>query len=282
MRGSQCLFNSAAALRTVFVSNAFALEAPVRLLLPAVASPFRLSSPLRHAFSTQHAVRFRNSSPIPNAAKSPADGPMRNFDITYPYIQIRGHDNRLGEPERTKNILRQLDLARQDLVIVAHPRRDPSSKGPEYPICIIEDRRAKAAEQAGKEGVKYGKKKKEPKIVEKELEVNWAIAPNDLRTRMKQFKTFLSKGYKVQVRMLVPKKRDKRRATLDEAKEVFKIVQETIAEVPGTTNYKPMEGNVGQMVTMFLQGPAGGIPSAPKETATVEVTEEAVVKEAGP
>ncbi|KXX81722.1 Translation initiation factor IF-3 [Madurella mycetomatis] len=282
MRGSQCLLNSAAALRMVFVSSAFAPEVPVRLLLPTVARSSQLSFPLRRAFSTQHVVRFRNSRPIPNAGKSPASGPMRNFDITYPYVQIRGHDNRLAEPERTNTILRQLDLARNDLVLVAHPRRDPSAKGPEYPICIIEDRRAKAAEQAGKDGIKYGKKKREPRIIEKELEVNWAIAPNDLRTRMKQLKTFLSKGYKVQVRMLVPKKRDKRRATPDEAKEVFRIVQETIAEVPGTTNYKPMEGNVGQMVTMFLQGPTGGGPSAPKETATVQVTEEATVKEAGP
>lgn len=267
----------------------------MRLLLPTVVTPVPFCLPVRRAFSIHHAARYRSNTRAQIAAERPADVPLRNYEIRYPYIQIRGDDNRLGPPEQTNSVLKRLDIARYDLVLIVPPRRDPSAKGPEYPICTIVDRRARAAAQAEKEGSKYGKKKKkEPKVVEKELEVNWAIAPHDLDIRMKQLRTFLSKGYRVQVRLLVPKKRDKRRATPDEAETVFQNVLENIAKVPGTSHYKKMEGEVGKMVLMYLQGSKEeASSSAPaetasekapmlSETATVEVTEEATVKEAGP
>jgi translation initiation factor IF-3 len=200
-------------------------------------------------------------------------------------VQIRQPDNRLSPPEETKSVLRRIDRARYDLVLIVPPKKE--GKGPEYPICVVVDRRA--ASEAARAKEKAEKEiKKANKSVLKELEINWAIAPHDLATKMKQLKKFLSKGYRVQLRLYNPKERSKRRATPEEAKEVHKVVLRIIAEVPGTANFKPTTGAVGQELIMYLQpstkatGTAAAGGKASDETATVEVAEAAVVKEAGP
>ncbi|KAL2019990.1 hypothetical protein VTK56DRAFT_8990 [Thermocarpiscus australiensis] len=268
MRASRCLFNSATAIRKVFISNALAFEAPgylQRMLLPALTISSQPSStwPSRRPFSTHQVARFRSSGQKSDADAIPAGNRvMRDDDITYPWVQLRQDDGRLAPPERTSAILRSLDTARYSLVLLAAPRRDSRSAGPAYPICRIVDRKAEYAARVEKEVAK----KKEPKVVLKEMELNWAIAPNDLRTRMKQLKTFLGKGYKVQITLLTKKKRSsKKRATPDEAREVLRAVREAMAEVPGTKEYKPMDGAVGETVMIYAQGPAGGAEEPPAE-----------------
>ena len=276
MRASQCLFNSATALRKVFISNAVALETPgqlQRLLLPSITAPFQpsFSSPSTRPFSTPPVaqIRFNRARPGPGDA-SPAppknDRAMRDYDIVFPWIQVRQEDGSLTEPQRTSAVLKKLNLDRHSLVLLAAPRTDSESKGPEYPICRIGDRKAELAAQAEKDAIK----KKTPKIVSKELELNWAIAPHDLRTRMTQLKRFLSKGYQVRVTMMNLKKRAKRRASADEAKEALRVVEEAIAEIPGAKETKAREGEVGDTLVMLLHAPTGSPVSASTEADTTE------------
>jgi translation initiation factor IF-3 len=189
-------------------------------------------------------------------------GPARDYDIAYPWIQLRQEDGRLSEPQRTTAVLRDMDLTRQTLILLAVPKLDGRSQGPQYPICRIGDRKAEEATQA------EVAKKQGPKIVSKKLELNWAIAPNDLRTRMTQLKRLLSKGYQVEVTMAGPKRRGKRLATLDEAKEVPRVVRETVAEVPGAQEMKPMDGQVGDVLTLFLHAPTGKAESSAEKAPT--------------
>ncbi|KAK4110683.1 hypothetical protein N656DRAFT_781462 [Canariomyces notabilis] len=286
MKTSQCLLNSSIALRNVFISKSLVLESPgqlQRLLLPAIANSFRSPSSLRRLHSTRYVSLIKKGPP--RAASPAPDNLLRNYDIKYPLVQIRQPDNRLSPPEETKSVLRRIDRARYDLVLIVPPKKE--GKGPEYPICVVVDRRA--ASEAARAKEKAEKEiKKANKSVLKELEINWAIAPHDLATKMKQLKKFLSKGYRVQLRLYNPKERSKRRATPEEAKEVHKVVLQIIAEVPGTANFKPTTGAVGQELIMYLQpstkatGTAAADGKASDETATMEVAEAAVVKEAGP
>ncbi|KAL2135070.1 hypothetical protein VTI74DRAFT_9886 [Chaetomium olivicolor] len=270
MKASQCLFNSAVALRKVFISNAAALEGPAqlqRLLLPTLTVPPQtlLSSPSTRPFSTHPAAQMKyNRKTASSAPAAPTErGPMRDHGIIYPWVQLRRDDGTLTDPQRTALILKKLNLDRHTLILLASPRTDESSKGPEYPICRIADRKALQAAEAEKEAAK----KKGPKIVSKEMELNWAIAPNDMRTRMTQLKKFLSKGYAVRVTLLNVKKRDKRRASMDEAQAALKAVRATVAEVPGAKETKPMEGTVGDTVVLCLHAPTGSAADKAAEEA---------------
>ncbi|KAL2169636.1 hypothetical protein VTG60DRAFT_5861 [Thermothelomyces hinnuleus] len=274
MRTSQCLFNSAIAIRKVFISNAASLEAREqlqRLLLPSITVPIQptsFSSSSKRPFSTNQIARVRYNKNRPGNEGAPAknDRTMRDYDIVFPWIQIRQENGSLTEPQRTSATLKRLDMGRQSLVLLATPRTDASSKGPEYPICRIVDRQAELAAQAERDALK----KKMPKVVNKELEINWATAPHDLRTKMTQLKKFLNKGYQVRVTMMHPKKRDKRRASLDEAGGLLKTVESTIGEVPGAKETKPREGSVGETLVLLVQAPTGGGSGAPTETGSLE------------
>jgi translation initiation factor IF-3 len=188
---------------------------------------------------------------------------MRDYDIVYPWIQLRQEDGTLTEPQRTSQVLKKLNFARNSLVLLAPPRTDASSKGPEYPICRIIDRTAEEAAQAAQAEKNAAKRKEKSK----ELELNWAIAPHDLRTKMTQLKRFLGKGYHVTVTLLNVKKRDKRRASADEAKEVLKAVEAAVAEVPGAKETKAREGSVGNTVILSLHAPAGSAARAAAASA---------------
>jgi translation initiation factor IF-3 len=186
---------------------------------------------------------------------------MRDYDIVFPWIQIRQDDGTLTEPLRTSSVLKKMNKDRHTLILLATPRASEEAKGPEYPICRLGDRKAElAAEQEAKAA-----QKKALKVVTKEVEINWAIAPNDLNTWLTRTKKFLSKGYHVRITLMTLKKRKKKKATVDEAKEVLKVVEEAIAEVPGAKETKPREGNVGETLVMVLHAPSGKAASAPTE-----------------
>jgi len=82
---------------------------------------------------------------------------------------------------------------------------------------------------------------------------------------MTQLKKFLTKGNQVRVTMMNAKKRDKRRAGLDEAKEVLKAVVETVESVPGAKETKPRDGKVGETLILVLHAPTGPTSSKAAE-----------------
>jgi translation initiation factor IF-3 len=85
----------------------------------------------------------------------------------------------------------------------------------------------------------------------KSLELNWAIAPGDLKHRLESMKRFLREGRKVEV-LLGPKKRGKK-ATQEEAEAVMKRVREAVEECKGSKEVKS-EGQVGGVITVVFEG----------------------------
>ncbi|KAK3359291.1 hypothetical protein B0T25DRAFT_93497 [Lasiosphaeria hispida] len=258
MRGSQCLFSPAAALRRVFINNALAPGCPSQLVLPRLLVPFSISPQPRSSFSAQRAllIRYNKQSERPGTGNTP-----RDFSIRSPFVHVRNDDTgRLSEPQRTKDLLRSLDLDRESLVVIADPGKkkgkgdeeaeenlDPDT--PRYPICRIIDKKAEMATQLAK-----NKELRKIRVMEKEIELNWAIAPNDLNTRLKQLKSFLNKGFRVQLLLLKKAKRGKRTASDEEAKALLATVKDFIKQVPETREVKPMEGAVGKQIKFTLQG----------------------------
>lgn len=276
MKGSPCLFSSAAAIRRVFISNAVSSETSLhfqRLLLPAVAAPKPAAfatPPSRRHFSAQPARQLQYKKKRTDSAKDEKKV-IADRNIKHTVIQIRGDDGRLSEPCRTWEVLRDLNLERETLILVAEPARD-GGNGPEFPICRIADRQAEEAKKAERRAIE-----KAQKVVSKELEFNWAIAQNDLKFKTSRLKGFLEKGYRVDVALRHPKVRGKRKATKEEAQGVFKAVNDVVKEVPGVSNYKPNDGDVGGTLMMYLQGPsqkatAAAAAAAPK--ASAETAEE--------
>ena len=280
MRASRCLFNPATALCKLFISNATALENPghlQRLLLPSRTVPIRpsYSSPSRRHFSVYHAAQLNYRR---KPAKYGKDEPeksntMSDYNIAFPWIQLRQEDGRLSEPQRTNLVLKRLNMSLDTLILVAAPKLDDLESGPKYPICRIGNRQAERAAELER----LAMKKNAPKIVTKELEINWAIAPNDLRTRMTQLQNFLTKGRQVRVTLRHPKLRRKKRATLDQAKVILKEVESAAAEVPGTKETKPREGVVGEMLVLLLHAPTK-TAKASTETASASVSDPAATE----
>ncbi|KAK3326517.1 hypothetical protein B0H66DRAFT_530520 [Apodospora peruviana] len=284
MRSSQCLFNSAVALRWVFFSTPEVVAPPLQRLLSPLATSSRpwqqqqqsrccpATTTRRRALSTQRALLYKyrkTKSKANNASALPRD---RQIKTEFVHVV---KDGQLSPPLRTQQVLRRLDPAVQTLQVVAMSKKSiaPAAEDqdgqqendlaqeegeddgrPEWPVCKILDVKELVAEQAAKK-----KEERKKSASTKELEINWAIAKGDLNTRLKQLKNFLAKGCTVYVLLMNRRERSKRKASLDEAKETLRAVREAIAQVPGTKEIKPMDGDPGAQVRIALQGPEGGI-----------------------
>ncbi len=246
MRGARCLFSSTAALRQIFVTSALSLETTTcRVHIP----PLLPSAPIfRRCFAIQR-------RPASAAASASTTSHLRDYGIKSTFIHVRDDETgRLSEPQKTADILRKIDIRAKSLLVVAvpPPRGDgeENDSRPRYPICRIVDRKAEVAEQK-----EVRKLAVQDSIKEKEIELNWAIAPNDLELRLKQLRNFLEKGYRVQISLLSrARKRSKRAATADEAKALLCTVHDTLGEIPGAQEVKKASGVVGKTITMVYQG----------------------------
>lgn len=96
------------------------------------------------------------------------------------------------------------------------------------------------------------KRKADPAATLKTIELNWAIDKNDLSHRLDKMKQFLSKGWRIDVVMAA--KRKGRKATIEEAEELLKMIRRSIAEIQGAREWKAMEGKAGAQATIFAQG----------------------------
>ena len=265
MRGGHCLYSSATALRRVFFQSIpQAAWQPERLFLPGFAPRLVLR------YQPQRGLKFSRKTPSNPVRKFP-----RDQDIKFPFVHIRSPGGQLSEPQRTRTVLDSLNKERETLVLVAFPKAKEgdagggADEGFKWPICRVADLK----EELRKEQEELDKQKSARKLATrtKEIELNWAIAPNDLQTRLRQLKAFLEKGLRVEILLLRKAGRDrKKRATEEEAGEVLRIVKETIAEVPGVKEFKKEQGKVGGQVRLFIDGPT---PKKPTGEAGGKVTE---------
>ncbi|KAI8623816.1 hypothetical protein F5Y19DRAFT_347368 [Xylariaceae sp. FL1651] len=267
MRHTACLLSPARALHRVLLlelasrSNS-ASSSPI--FAPALSNA--LTTP-RHALPTSLPTR-RFQPCIPDrartlttsrASKAPVQRKKHLRDKEIPFRWVRIADPATGElsaPKRTDAVLASLP-PKHSLVMVAPPpppqrsQKDASASAailqPTAAICRIIDAGAKAeaAAAAAKESKRVGQQTKT-------LELNWAIAPNDLAHKLRRLDEFLGKGMRVEI--LFARKKRTRKATPEEGEALLARVQEAVAQVPGATEYKQMAGHVGGTVRMFIEG----------------------------
>lgn len=120
------------------------------------------------------------------------------------------------------------------------------------PLCKIMDKKTQYQIEKAKEKQRKNSKKVGSDTV-KTLELNWAIDRNDLGHRLDRVTEFLNEGRRVEI-VLAVKKRG-RVATADECQDVLKRIRDTVEGVKGAKVAKELEGKIGAMATMFLEGP---------------------------
>ncbi len=103
----------------------------------------------------------------------------------------------------------------ETLVVVAFPKAKTEADGEtedsggfKWPICRVADLK----EEPRKEEEELDKQKAARKLATrtKEIELNRAIAPNDLQTCLRQLKLFLEKGLRVEILLLKKSGRDRK------------------------------------------------------------------------
>ena len=289
MKPSTCLFNSAAALQRVFLRNASISEGSTCLKRSVLAPTFSsetesLSVPPPRRYASTAAPRnnkdyFVRSLNQTNYRSRPAtpikfgEGyRVRDSEIRYSMIQLKlpaEEGGGVSEPQYTQHVLRRVNLETHSLVIRAMPSPE---EGRDYAVCEVVDRKAEF-----KSMVEMKKKKQQEKAkqVSKELEINWAVAPHDLKTKLNQLEKFLNKGYKVELRLMGQQKKSKKKASVAEMQNVMASVEEAIVKL-GSKEYKPREGAVGQTgtVMLYLQGKKVEPPKESVSEAPVEGTQE--------
>nr|POE48070.1 hypothetical protein CFP56_01398 [Quercus suber] len=176
-----------------------------------------------------------------------------NSEISHRLITLVNPDT--NQPEhrpRTKfDVLLALDEKTHRLVqLTPDPYPLPSDF---IPLCkIVSKKEEYDRERARKVQQKDLRKAKLLESSVKTLEINWAVAPNDLGHRLDKFRGFLEEGRKVDIVLAVKKRGQK--ATLEQSAEVLKKIRKVVDDVSGARELKPMQGDVGAFVTLSFQG----------------------------
>lgn len=242
MSAPRCIFNSAVALRRVFLSNALPSEATSILRRPT-------PRPLPVLLSHQPRRTLIYAKKKPGEAPDEDDGRVKtDLQIRSTMIYLRDEETgKLGEPVVTRDLLRSLHLKTQQLVMVAEEVDLPEGT---WPVCRVVDRREAEQRERAK-----ARELRQQSIMEKELELNWTIASHDLALKLRQLRAFLDKGFRVTVTLLKRKKKGGgREASKEEVEKLVADVDEMIAGVPGVKEVKEREGTPGDTVKIVLQG----------------------------
>ncbi|KAI0442621.1 hypothetical protein F4803DRAFT_518538 [Xylaria telfairii] len=191
---------------------------------------------------------FSTTSPASSARMIVKKKNLRDHEIPYNWVHVASDSGSLSEPQRTAVVIANLPRGHSLVMVGPPPEGAAAPNQPSAAICRIIDvaAEAKAAEAAAKEA-------KEVQKGTKTLELNWAIAAHDLSHKMRRLNEFLGKGMRVE--LLLARKRGTRKATAEEGQELVRRVREAVANVPGASEFKKMNGVVGGVLMMFFEGP---------------------------
>ncbi|KAK2853335.1 hypothetical protein FQN49_005168 [Arthroderma sp. PD_2] len=228
------LFSAAQALRCTFIaSESQAVQTTKRL----------------HALPTQQ-LRYYQSSPTLRISPSPClsyppprsrtPRPIRDESIPSATVVIVQDNGELGPPMPLKTALTQFNRSLNFLVQVS-----PKAEG-RPAVCKVVN---KADYNKDEQERKGAGKPKSTGVQIKQIELNWAIDPHDLSHRLGQLETFLEKGKRVS--LILTKKRNKRRATPDEAQRVLASIEEKMFEI-GVAEVKPRKGKILERIEYVL------------------------------
>ena len=158
-------------------------------------------------------------------------------------VQVKT-DKGLSEPRDLFEVIRSVDRSTSHVVQLT------GTGEREVAVVQIMERRDMVKKVQRKEELSrksaHALKIKKPK----QLELNWAIAPNDLQIKLKQMEGFLQKGKKVE--LLLAAKRRQRKATAEEAEELLQAIRDRMSAV-GAKEAKPLDGKVLGQAVMVLE-----------------------------
>lgn len=183
----------------------------------------------------QTQLRLNSSSSTPPKQEPPVDELISSF-----YVQIVNAEGALDPPTRLRDALASIDRPDNFLQQVS-----PGAPGVP-PVCKVISRREQYQAERARAKEAQARKRAEPK----QLEINWTIDPHDLGHRLKQMKTFLAKGRRVDIALF--RKKGKRRPTGEDIKLVMDRVTAAIEEGDGT-QAKPMDGEPGKQAQIFVK-----------------------------
>ena len=175
--------------------------------------------------------------------KNTQRGPPLDEDISSYQVSIVDSEGSLKEPEALLKILHSIDRDKFFVVQVS------PQEAPGIPVCkIVEKHAFRKAERA------KSKAAKNPQATAKQLELSWGIGPNDLGHRLNKMQQFLKEGKRVEI--LVSPRKKTRSFTKDEAQVVVQRIRNRIARIEGAKEWREMSGNVGESVTIYVEGKA--------------------------
>ncbi|KAF6824497.1 Translation initiation factor IF-3 [Colletotrichum musicola] len=276
MRVTPCLYNSRTALYRVFISpfekadvlsrRSAALFIPAVRVLPTVPA-VSTSIFSRHAsLVPRFKKRDNNNTPSTSSkATLPTDK-----DIEDQIVMVVNEEGKLDGPYRTRNVLSSLDPETETLRMVSRAPREPAEGQPQFAICKIINKRDEKEKERAMEKSRKEQSRKATRI--KELEINWAIAPNDLQHKLRQMKTFLQKGFKVDV--LLAKKKGSRVANRDEADALVQAIRDAKSEVRGAKEWKEPDGKPLKVLKLYFSGSTSSGSSGGARSEAPEPTEE--------
>ncbi|KAI1108621.1 hypothetical protein F5Y14DRAFT_73126 [Nemania sp. NC0429] len=207
----------------------------------------------------RHSIRTFYRPPSAAPKETAQKKAPRDDDIPYHWVQIADGSGSLSEPKQKLTVLVGLPEG-HSLVMVAPPPppppRDPDGAPTPWQapaaICRVVDTRAEAAAEAEAKALAAEEKRLAKQL--KQLEFNYAIAPHDMGHKLKRLREFLGRGIRVEA--LVARKRGSRRTQPEEEEQLVRNIREAALAIPGVTEYKRMDGEIGKTVTLSFQGPA--------------------------
>ncbi|EGY18932.1 hypothetical protein VD0002_g685 [Verticillium dahliae] len=287
MKTARCVYNSQSALYRVFVSPLESLQSKLASRSLALASAHARkngSPPITRpsAIRTLSTTRFLSAPPRPSGPTGPGgrrgkvapDRLPQDLEIKDKKIMLVDDATGIKGPFLTRAIIEDLEEGYSLRMIKAATPPDPKKPSADGQAAKARPARAEVPfalcriVHAQEERLRLLAQAKEKKARErqagklKEIELNWAIAANDLAIRMGKLKDFLGKGWRVDVTLA--KKKGSRKATQEEMAAVVKAVGAAVAEVPGARERKAREGELGKSFRIYVEG------VAPKEEVKVK------------
>ena len=159
-------------------------------------------------------------------------------------VVVKAPDGKLSEPQWLDQLLDSIDRSNQYVLQMNKPEDG------QMPIVRVVNRMELIQRINRQEDQSRNHKRLEKGKKPKQLELNWAISPNDLQLKMKQMREFLQKGKKVEI--LLANRRHQRKASPEEAQALLKSVRETVEEA-GAAETVPMEGAVLRQATLTVK-----------------------------
>ncbi|EER24859.1 translation initiation factor IF-3, putative [Coccidioides posadasii C735 delta SOWgp] len=216
MTHTRPVFSAAQALRSAF--------------LPRIQTHAR--RPVTGSLNVHKLKRLNHSE------RQPLQHPPRDEAIRHQRVHIVEEDGSIGPAIPLRQVLGRFDRTEYSLVELISPSENYGS------ICKIMSKRTLREQE-------YARSRTSKPKPAKQIELNWAIDPNDLENRLNQMESFIAKGKKVE--LILTSKARKRKATEPEAQKTLAAVKEKIQEI-GAIQSKKMQGRLLGHVQFFLEG----------------------------